>query len=274
MTSFATRTVDALLFRLGKHIHKLRDSYYHKKNINKPRVLVFTDSRGYEVTKAWNKKSAYASYVGELCKHYYVDYIICPEFSTTIVDFLYEYQQRSLAGIKYDAVIAHVGVVDFSPRPVNMLQDMVDNKSYKVDSLFSEGLNMATHLQDYHQKFFDELYFGKPVKNFYSKEFLVSNILPKLKQINNLLFIGCSPVLTDWHGNYWRERPHHMNMILDYSKICAENLDNFVDLSTFSPDEIKRYTIDNIHLSPEGFKHLHQVIQPKLEQLVKKQGLS
>jgi len=270
MISFVTRVVDAFLFRLGKRIHKLRDSYYHKKNINKPKVLVFTDSRGYEVTKAWNKKSAYASYVGELCKNYCVDYVICPEFSTTVVDFLYEYQQRSLAGIKYDAVIAHVGVVDFSPRPVTMLQDMVKNKSYKLDSLFSESLNIVTHLQNYHQNIFANLYFGKPVKNFYSKEFLISDILPKLKKIDNLLFIGCTPVLSDWRGNYWRERPHNMNMILDYSKICKENLDNVIDLSTLSENEVKSYTIDNIHLSKVGFDYVYRLIQPELEKLVNK----
>lgn len=266
--SMVKRAVDAVLLRIGKLCHKIRDSYYQQKNRNKPRLLIFTDSRGYEVTQAWNRKSAYASYVGRLCKSYQVDYVICPEFSTTVIDFLYEYQQRIATGIYYDAVIAHVGVVDFSPRPTAMLTDMMNAKNYKISALFGE--EKIAELAQYHDDSFPDLYFGKTVKNFYDKSFLTEHILPKLQAIENLVLIGCSPVLTEWRGNYWRDRPKDMNMILDYCAEYKAGLEHFIDLSQLTRDEIMNYTIDNIHLSQAGFKYVYQLIKAKLDVLLAK----
>jgi len=265
-TNFLAQVTNALLLRIGKIFHNLRDVYYANKNKQKAKILIFTDSRGYEVTKAWNRKSAYASYVGKLCKSYHVDYVICPEFSTTVIDFLYEYNQRIAQGKQYDAVIAHVGVVDFSPRPSSMLVDMMDNKSHKVASLFEEP--QIALLKEYHSEVFTELYFGKTVKNFYSEAFLAEHILPKLSAISNLILIGCSPVLSDWRGNYWRDRPQNMNMILDYSARCKAEIEHFIDLSTLSNEEIMKFTIDNIHLSPAGFDYVLQLILAPLNSIL------
>ncbi len=255
------RVKNAIALRVANVVHRIRDVYYRLKNRNKPRLFVFTDSRGYEVVKPWNRKSAYASYVGKLCKEFHVEYVICPEFSTTVIDFLFEYQKRLKAGKGYDAVIAHVGVVDYSPRPVSMLTDMIDAKKHKIAALFTEP---SFDFEAYHQKNFDELYFGKPVKNFYSVGFLTNEVLPKLKAIDNLIMVGCTPVLSEWHGNYWRERPANMNMILDYSAICQEQLEHFIDYSSWSIDDIKTNTIDNIHLSSAGFDVVFNDIKSQL----------
>jgi hypothetical protein len=264
--SVIKRTVDAILLRIGKLCHDMRDRYYQHKNIDRPKLLVFTDSRGYEVTQAWNRKSAYASYVGKLCKYYQVDYVICPEFSTTVVDFLYEYQQRKDNGKHYDAVIAHVGVVDFSPRPTSMLDDMMKEKSHKISTLFGDV--KITELMQYHKNAFKDLYFGKTVKNFYAQSFLKKQILPKLQAIDNLIVIGCSPVLTDWRGNYWRDRPNDMNMIIDYCSEYKVALANYIDMSELTREEIMEYTIDNIHLSQSGFNYVYHLIKVKLDVLL------
>ena len=258
------RVNNALALRIAKVVHRIKDSYYRVKNRNKPRLFVFTDSRGYEVVKPWNRKSAYASYVGKLCQKFHVEYVICPEFSTTVIDFLFEYQQRLKAGKRYDAVIAHVGVVDYSPRPVSMLTDMMVAKQHKINTLFSDS---TFDFETYHQSHFTGLYFGKPVKNFYSKDFLTNEVLPKLKAIDNLIMVGCTPVLSDWHGNYWRERPENMNMILDYSSICQKHLEHFIDYSSWTEDNIKTNTIDNIHLSTAGFDVVLEDIASQLRKL-------
>ena len=258
------RLVDAAMLRLGKIVHLARDIYYQRKNRGKPKLLIFTDSRGYEVVKPWNRKSAYASYVGELCKEYDVEYVICPEFSTTVIDFLYEYQQRIATGKQYDAVIAHVGVVDYSPRPVSMLNDMMAVKRHKITSLFPQT---QFDFEAYHANHFEQLYFGKPVANFYSRAFLTDEVIPLLQQIDNLIMIGCSPVLTDWQGNYWRERPANMDMILDYSAICRTSLLHFIDYSEWTSDEVKCFTIDNIHLSEQGFDKTYSHIKEQLANL-------
>jgi hypothetical protein len=258
------RVNNAIALRVAKIVHRAKDSYYRVKNRNKPRLFVFTDSRGYEVVKPWNRKSAYASYVGKLCEEYHVEYVICPEFSTTVIDFLYEYQQRIKAGKHYDAVIAHVGVVDYSPRPVSMLADMMLAKQHKIDVLFSGS---TFDFEKYHQNSFEDLYFGKPVKNFYSIDFLKTYLLPELKAIDNLVMVGCTPVLSNWHGNYWRERPANMNMILDYSAICQEQIEHFIDYSSWTEDNIKTNTIDNIHLSTAGFDVVLEDITRQLRKL-------
>lgn len=262
--SLFNRLFIAVVKRLGAFVHSIRDSYYRQKNSNKPRLLVFTDSRGYEVVAPWNRQSAYASYVGQLCKEYHVEHVICPEFSTTVIDFLYEYQQRLNAGKQYDVVIAHVGVVDFSPRPTTMLADMMQAKSGKIAALFPES---EFDFEQYHQQAFADLYFGKPVKNFYSAHFLQQSVIPKLLEVENLILIGCSPVLTDWQGNYWRERPKNMEMILAYSALCQAKITHFVDYSAWTAEQIKTYTIDNIHLSQAGFDLTHKEIKRHLESM-------
>ncbi|WP_042150743.1 MULTISPECIES: hypothetical protein [unclassified Pseudoalteromonas] len=270
--SFTKRVTDAASFRTGQLCHIAKDVYYKQKNKSKPKLLVFTDSRGYEVVKPWNRKSAYASYVGLLCQEYDVDYVICPEFSTTVIDFVYEYQKRITSGQHYDAVIAHVGVVDFSPRPTSMLDDMMAAKSHKIEYIFDNGRKLISDFKAYHDDSFDDLYFGKTVKNFYPKGFLKDSIIPQLKNIPNLIMVGCSPVLSDWRGNYWRERPNNMNMILEYSNICKQSLNTFIDLSTWSSEEIKLNTIDNIHLSQQGFNHVHKLLKAELDKLLLNRG--
>ncbi|ANC41468.1 hypothetical protein A6V27_14370 [Hafnia alvei] len=66
---------------------------YRFKNQKKPKMFIYTDSRGYEITKLWNKRNPFSSYVGELIKKYNVEYHICEQDSTTIIDFLYTYKK-------------------------------------------------------------------------------------------------------------------------------------------------------------------------------------
>lgn len=254
---------NALLVRTGSIWHAMRDYINKCANKGKPKLLIFTDSRGYEVTKAWNRKSAYSSYVGHLAKDFDVDYVICPEFSTTIVDFLYEYQQRCEQGKSYDAVIAHVGVVDFSPRPVTMLNDMMAAKGHKLASLFDSEFDLTA----YHQDAFLTLYDGKPVKNFYPTSYLIEHVIPALKRIDNLVMIGCSPVVEHWRGNYWRDRPHNMNMILDYSAMMQKEIFNFVDISMWDEQQVKTFTVDNIHLNAAGFEVVYEALCCELSEL-------
>jgi len=101
---------------------------------------------------------------------------------------------------------------------------------------------------------------------------LKDSIIPQLKNIPNLIMVGCSPVLSDWRGNYWRERPNNMNMILEYSNICKQSLNTFIDLSTWSSEEIKLNTIDNIHLSQQGFNHVHKLLKVELDKLLLNRG--
>lgn len=225
------------------------------------KILVYSDSRGHEVTRPWNKHNPFSSYVKKLFLKYDVDYCLCPEFSTTFIDFLYWYKKRVNKGIRYDMVIAHLGLVDFSPRPVSMLREMIEAKKHKIEYL---GLDVNEFKSQLDNDFGYE-YFGEKTNNFYTKSFFERSIIPKLKDIDGIIFIGCNPILLNWNGNYWRKRPENINIIMDYNAVLLREFpSSVVDISDWNELEIKKYTVDNIHLNRHGYT----VISRQLDNII------
>ncbi|WP_114729096.1 hypothetical protein [Vibrio cholerae] len=225
------------------------------------KILIYSDSRGHEVTKPWNKHNPFSSYVSHFFFYYDVDYYLCPEFSTTFIDFLYQYKRAKEKGVKYDFVISHIGLVDFSPRPVSMLKDMLNIKRHKIEYLgldINEFISQINHDSGYR-------YYGERTNNFYTKEYFCKKIIPMLKEIENIIFIGCNRVLLDWDGNYWRKRPENINEILMYNDILLKEFpDSVVDISHWCDNEIREFTVDNIHLN----KHGYTIIKDKLNEII------
>ncbi|HAS8557966.1 TPA: hypothetical protein I7791_05730 [Vibrio vulnificus] len=242
---------NGISFRLAKCIISLRDIYYKQKNRNKAKVFVFTDSRGFEVTKPWNRRNPYSSYIGNIIRNYSTDYYICPEHSTTIIDFLFQYKQNLASGKKYDKVIAHIGIVDFSPRPITMIDEIMKAKRYKYDQLEIP----IEKMEAYQNIPFDEKYYDMPTKNIYNIDFFKKYILDELSKIDNLIIIGCHEVDLNWRGNYWRDRPSNINIVLDYNAEFV-NIGTFIDLSNWNLSEVRRYTVDNVHLNKDGFSYI------------------
>lgn len=251
---------NGLTYRYFKFISQIRTLYYKNKNKNKKRVLVFTDSRGYEVTKPKNRKNAYSSYVKKIIKQYNTDFYICPEHSTTLIDFLYQYKINIQSGLTYDYVIAHIGIVDFSPRPLSMLDSMMQTKLHKLKYL---NLPIA-EMKKYQTEPFPVEYYGQKTKNFYSENFFIERILSELKKIDKLILIGCNEVDLSWRGNYWRERPENINIVLDYNKHFY-NLDRFLDLSHLSLAQVHNFTVDNVHLNSSGFNYIYKLIENEIQ---------
>lgn len=236
-------------------------SLYKIINIKKKKILIYTDSRGIEITKKSNRRNPFSSYIGYFVKNYKVDYVIMPESHTTIIDFLYgwnmKYQYEN-----YDIVIIHLGIVDFSSRPENMIKNIRQLKDTKVLKLFENNFNQLDAIQ-----LSDVIYDGEYTSSLYSKYFLENYILKELKQIDNLIYIGLNKVLDNWDGNYNKKRPQNINTILDFNSILIDSLENIIDISSWSEEEIKKYTVDNIHLSSNGFKHIKEEIKNILKGL-------
>lgn len=251
------------LINTSKLLFTIRSIYYRIKNNKKKRVFIFTDSRGYEVTNPWNKKNPFSSYIGNLIKKYNVEYHICEESSTTIIDFLYQYQNQMKKGKQYDIVIAQIGLVDFSPRPKNMLKKIIKKKKNKINYL---GLDINYFYSHLNEDFFKEIYYNEKLSNLYSIDYFESNIIPLLLAINNFIYIGCNPILHNWRGNYWKDRPKDINIILDYSKLLENYLppQNVISLLNWNEEEIMKRTVDNIHLNKYGYIYLDDILKRKI----------
>ncbi|WP_277656463.1 hypothetical protein [Seleniivibrio woodruffii] len=233
--------------------------FFRVKNFRKRRILIFTDSRGIEVKKLINRQNPFSSYVGYFIRNYNVKYILMPEKHTTIVDFLYYASKTDLS--KYDNIVLHLGVVDFSPRPVSMVKSIRYIKRNKFVSLFGAEIDEIDELR------IDNgyIYNNDNVTKIYSVDFLKSYLIPKLQNFNGLICVGVNRVLEHWQGSYEKARPENMNDILEYDNILRSAIDKYVTLSDWSDDDIKFYTVDNIHYTADGFRFIKEEIIRLLE---------
>ena len=82
-----------ILFLVGLPF-QIINIYYKLKNRDSKKILIYTDSRGIEITKTYNRKNPFSSYIGFFMKHYIVDFVIMPKSHTTLIDFLYEWESK------------------------------------------------------------------------------------------------------------------------------------------------------------------------------------
>ncbi len=235
--------------------------FYKLLNFRKPRLFIFTDSRGFEISKIRNRKSPFSSYLLYFIKRYNCDVFICPQKHTTIYDFLYTYSKLQHRGYKY--TIAHIGVVDFSPRPEATIQAILKLKRIKITSCFG---------QDYYNrslktKRYKETYNGEPTAAILPEEQL-GEIAVRFNKIPQLIWITCNPVDLKWAGNYKRERPANINMVNNKSIILKQLLHpeiKIVDFTSFTMVEVRKYTCDNIHMSAEGMMLIERALKDIIE---------
>ncbi|KIO36124.1 hypothetical protein [Shewanella sp. cp20] len=223
-------------------LYKIKVSFCRKGNLT---LLLYTDSRGTAVESFYKQRNPFFSYLN-FFRDYNVTYKFCPHKFTSILDFL-NFYEHSVEN--YDHVVLHCGIVDFAPRPLSSYQSMLDGKR---EYLKSKGWlhyfeNRTDYLCDYE---------GEKTLQFMSLEFLENEILPKLSAINNLIYIGINPVLSDWDGNYWRARPSCINEQLNQDKFLIRHLSKSVNLRGWSDVEIKSFTVDNVHYNQKGLEYI------------------
>ena len=235
--------------------------FYYLKNFNKPKVLIYTDSRGFEISKISNRKAPFNSYVNHFVKNYQCHTYICPEKHTTIFDFLYVLYSKQKQ-FKYDYIISHIGVVDFSPRPFNDVKPILNLKKYKIEKIF--GKDFYKSITDI--KLYESLYLGQKTSSIIIDEFLPL-IAEKFNQINNFIWITCNPIDTKWRGNYNRDRPENINIVNEKSEKILNMLNSdvkVINLTQWSLAEVHKFTCDNIHMSKLGMDLIEKKIKEKL----------
>lgn len=234
------------------------------------KVFLLTDSRGVH-KPAGSQHAIYSERLARVPGLAVTSYL-CPFQWTTIPDFLHLSKGLDLAS--YDHVILHAGIVDHSPRPLSQARarlyeptDTTDAETVKqllakrkftdkkvinrkrdiLDDLFSAEA-MATHLA----KPFAECYEGEPTINLYSMEMMLDRIVPRLKSIENLVFIGSNDFCPGWNGDFPKTRPSNIRIIEDYSRALCRELPNVVNLHQWTPEQVREFTCDNLHLSAAG----------------------
>ena len=227
-------------------------------NLFKPgeeRVLIYTDSRGYEVTKAYNRRNPMSSYVWKLMKDYRCDVFLCPEKSTSLIDFLYFWKRNEKKRkVKYRYVILHCGIVDFSPRPESSYESIIRSKMDKI-----QFLNLDSYFE---KRTTGPLYENELTMSVATIELVENYYVPFLQKIDGLIYIGVNPVIPTWKGHYWRMRPENINEILRFDAIMCKEIANIIKLSNWNNSSIMSNTVDNVHYNRKGFGIIYrQIIQ-------------
>jgi hypothetical protein len=236
------------------------DSALRVRNHRRPRVLVYADSRGRNITGP--RKTHYlGSYIHSLQRTFHVTYSLTPHSHTTLVDFLNFADVVDLSS--FDRVILHCGIVDFSPRPLSNVEKVKVTKRGlpRFDELFA--INAS-----YYEKPWDTLYMGEPTISLYSPEYLSAYIIPALVEIPNLTWISSNHFVPGWEGNYTRGRPANIEQVVQLLDAQMRSaMPDVVDLSPWTPEQVRDRTVDNIHLSRNGFREVYAALHARLSRL-------
>lgn len=240
MNFSSERIAKAFYRRVNPYRFEKWERFRPRYNIeSKRKILVYTDSRGFLIHKPKYFRSPIGSYLQGLRSSFHTDYYLCKHRHTTLPDFLLEHENNIK---KYDVVILHLGIVDFSPRPIENLKMVISQKNKVLDKL---GIRYDINQQ------------------LKQKTFMTDEILEQLfsrLDAANLIYIGCNRILNYWEGNYHGQRPKNINDLLHFDKFLCERIEKSISLTGWSDLEIKQYTFDNIHLTRSGFRWLENQI--------------
>jgi len=226
---------------------------------NRRRILLYTDSRGKNIRGHCD----YKHYGARLAEQFDVDMYLCPEKWTTTLDFLTLCQHIRLED--YDAVILHTGIVDASPRHQRVaIEQIYSTKKAHFDELFGER-----RIQEYLNTDLGCEYEGDKTINLYSLDMAKHCLLPLLKRIPRLIWIGGNRIVPGWRGNYWKERPANISLVEQYFTLFASKLDHVVNLMAWNYDEVRQHTFDNMHPNKTGSDYIYERLLQQINEVSK-----
>jgi len=242
-------------------LFSIYNAILYRWNYDKPKVLIYSDSRAFNVINPFGKHP-FDSYIRTLAQRYRVHFALCPQKYTTLVDFL-DYIGE-IDPLSFDQIILHCGIVDFSPRPLSNISAV---RNTKTRSLAFQRLFEGN--QEHYNNPSPLLYKNEKTSTLYSSAYLKNVIGPALAKIPNVTWIDSSPFAKGWDGNYSEGRPQQIaEVILKYENILLDFIKNRISLKDWSDHDVKRYTIDNIHFTPAGFRELTLRIDANLKETI------
>ena len=251
------------------------------------KILIFTDSRG-EHKVSFQKDKIFS----EKLKDYFFQHdiecelMLCPFSWTSTLEFIYCIDQKVINKDNYDFIILYTGVVEYSPRPIsnynNALSKSKDPITYEklLDRERKNG-RITNSKKIIINKYFDEdiiqrnkeysiKYDNEYIKSLMSLEMNENFTIPRLQELGEkLIFINSNRCVNGWEGNYIlknpKGRPENINVIEEYSRQTIGKFENYIDLLKWTDEEIKEYTVDNMHLTYEGSEHIFELITSLFE---------
>jgi len=245
-------------FFAPKRISTYQQSAFYTKIWAGKRILLYTDSRGINIPKHFD----YLHFSTRFLRRYNVDAYLCPEKWTTIPDFLKLW--KSAKSVCYDHVILYAGAVDAAPRH----QKILINEIYPCKKDIFNELFGARNIWDYIRTDFNCDYEGDKTINMYSLEMAQKQLIPRLLEIPQLIWIGANKIDPTWRGNYWKDRPKNIRLIEEYSNLFADSLPHVVDLlDLWSLDDVRTHTFDNIHPNKLGSDFIYDALERLLNMI-------
>ena len=246
------------------------------------KILIYTDSRGQHTPAGGHVHDVFARRLAQR-DDIEAEIMLCPMTWTTTLDFLDYLKERKLDN--YDHIVLYTGIVDWSPRPQQSAFDdlynnqnlsnskneklntrdyskkVINNKKHSFDSLFGED-----KINTYLNNAFDTEFEGSPTINMYSLEMARKHLIPKLKELDNLIYINSNRFVYGWQGDHKRGRPENITITEEYSELFRNELgsDKVIDLLQWSREEIQIYTCDNLHLTKEGSDWIYERLRRKI----------
>lgn len=247
------------------------------------KILIFTDSRG-EHKSSFNNQLIFTEKIKlELLNSYNIktDLMLCPFKWTSTIDFIQCIENQIINIDDYDYIILYTGVVEYSPRNLSNLNECYNNIKNE-DITFSKLINQELKIINNKLSFMKKIFLKDEINEHYNKHSLVkykdeytnnmisinmhkNTIIPYLenKLKNKLIFINSNYVLNGWEGNYLKinplGRPKNINIINKYIDLNKKLLSNCINLDWYN-DDIKKYTVDNMHLTYEGSEYIYSKI--------------
>ena len=253
------------------------------------KVLIFTDSRG-EHKATFKDQHIFTEKITSIMrdKKFVVDKMCCPFSWTSTLDFIEIVEKKIIDVDSYDKIILFTGVVEFSPRPLSNFENcyqpkkiseitferlidvkrtkgrIINNKQDFMTQFISSKL-LQQHLDSTHHVYYD----GEDTRSLISLDINKQVIIPYLKKLDSkLIYINSNSIVLNWEGNYILKnklgRPKNIHIISDYSKQMQNQFTHMIDLLEWTDEEIKKYTVDNMHLSYEGSEWILSKLIEKL----------
>lgn len=246
------------------------------------KIAIFTDSRG-EFKGRWDKKQIFTEKITNLLKinGHEVTTMLCPFKWTSTIDFIQIIEEKIIDINTYDMIILYTGIVDFSPRPLSNFDMCYDSKGKEVNEnitvtellhskkkiinnkkIFMKDFFGETSLNNHVNSTLGTMYMGEDTRSLISVEMNENSVIPYLRKHNKkIIYINSNYVCPDWEGDYILKnkngRPKNIGTVKEYIDQYKEAFKYIIDLSEWSPEEIKTYTIDNMHLTFEGSEWIY-----------------
>ena len=252
---------------------------FKKNNISSRKVLIFTDSRG-QYKASFSNKNIFTKKLHQYFKNKNIqcDMMLCPFKWTSTIDFIQCIEEKHINPDIYDIIILYTGVVEYSPRPLSNFYEAF----YKYDEKISIDRlikNKPPRILNNKKQFFinffglnnlnimnyDIKYNEEDTRSLINLKMHELYVIPYLQRLNNkLLFINSNKIVEGWEGNYLKKnplgRPKNINIINTFSKINKNKFKNIIDLSIWNNEDIKKYTVDNMHLTYKGSEYIYNEI--------------